>query len=271
LDHALVKAIACELLAETQQPLRRQSLADGTARAQHALGTSIRRSTGWRIVAQDALKPWRYQDWSLPRDPRFAEKAGPILDLYGGQWQGQSLGPKDDVLSADEKTSMQARIRCHPSLPPGPGRPASIEHAYERGGAWQYLAAWDGHRGDVMGRCAPTTGIDPFGRRVNQVLAEEPYVPAHGCSGLSTMARRIAEQPRYSACSKLIPVAFWPIHRSTPVGSIKSKSTALSSNGRYSLPMIVPIWKRSDSGWPSTKSFPINAQSLFRGNLTVPN
>jgi len=211
LDHALVKAIACELLAETQQPLRRQSLADGTARAQHALGTSIRRSTGWRIVAQDALKPWRYQDWSLPRDPRFAEKAGPILDLYGGQWQGQSLGPKDDVLSADEKTSMQARIRCHPSLPPGPGRPASIEHAYERGGAWQYLAAWDGHRGDVMGRCAPTTGIDPFGRRVNQVLAEEPYVPAHGCSGLSTMARRIAEQPRYSACSKLIPVAFWSI------------------------------------------------------------
>ena len=175
LDHALVKAIACELLAETQQPLRRQSLADGTARAQHALGTSISRSTGWRIVAQDALKPWRYQDWSLPRDPRFAEKAGPILDLYGGQWQGQSLGPKDDVLSADEKTSMQARIRCHPSLLPGLGRPASIEHAYERGGAWQYLAAWDGHRGDVMGRCAPTTGIDPFGRRVNQVLAEEPY------------------------------------------------------------------------------------------------
>ena len=26
-----------------------------------------------------------------------------------------------------------------------------------------------------MGRCEPTTGIAPFGRLVNQVLAEEPY------------------------------------------------------------------------------------------------
>jgi hypothetical protein len=175
LDHALVKAIACELSAATQQPLRRQSLADVTARAQQALGTSISRSTVWRIVDQDALKPWRYKYWIFPRDPHFAEKAGPILDLYGGQWQGQCLGPKDYVLSADEKTSIQARSRCHPALPPGPGRSAYSEHEYERGGALQYLAAWDVHRGDVMGRCAPTTGIEPFGRLVNQVLAEEPY------------------------------------------------------------------------------------------------
>jgi len=175
LDHALVQAIACELIAETQQPLSRQSLADGTARAQHALGNSISRSPVWRILDQDALKPWRYKAWSFPRDPRFAEKAGPILDLYGGQWQGQCLGPKDYVLSADEKTSMQARIRCHPSLPPGPGRPAYIEHEDERGGAVQYLAAGDVHRGYVRGRCEPTTGIEPFGRLVNQGLAEEPY------------------------------------------------------------------------------------------------
>ena len=33
LDQALVKAIACELVAETKQPLSRQSLADVTARA----------------------------------------------------------------------------------------------------------------------------------------------------------------------------------------------------------------------------------------------
>lgn len=175
LDHALVKAIACELLAETQQPLSRQSLADVTARAQHALGKSISRSTVWRILDQDVLKPWRYKYWIFPRDPHFAEKAGPILDLYGGQWQGQCLGPKDYVLSADEKTSIQARIRCYPSLPPGPSRPAYIEHEYERGGALQYLAAWDVHRGYVMGRCEPTTGIEPFGRLVKQVLAEEPY------------------------------------------------------------------------------------------------
>jgi hypothetical protein len=150
-------------------------LADVTARAQKALGKPISRSTVWRILDRDALKPWRYKYWIFPRDPHFAEKASPILDLYAGQWQGQVLGPKDYVLSADEKTSIQARIRCHPSLPPAPGRPAYIEYEYERGGALQYLAAWDVRRGYVMGRCEPTTGIEPFGRLVKQVLAEEPY------------------------------------------------------------------------------------------------
>jgi hypothetical protein len=175
LDHALVKAVACELVAATKQPLSRQSLADVTVRARNALGTPISRSTVWRILDTDAIKPWRYKYWIFPRDPHFAEKAGPILDLYAGKWQGQFLGPKDHVLSADEKTSIQARIRCHPSLSPAPGRPASIENAYARGGALQYLAAWDVRRGCVMGRCEPTTGIVPFGRLVNQVLAEEPY------------------------------------------------------------------------------------------------
>ncbi len=129
----------------------------------------------WRILATDALKPWRYKYWIFPRDPDFAAKAGPILDLYAGLWQGHPLGFKDHILSADEKTSIQARLRCHSSLPPAPGRPAYIENEYERGGALQYLAAWDVRRGYVMGRCEPTTGIEPFGRLVNQVLAEEPY------------------------------------------------------------------------------------------------
>jgi DDE superfamily endonuclease len=155
--------------------LSRLSLADVTTRARNALGTPISRSTVWRILATDAIKPWRYKYWIFPRDPHFAEKAGPILDLYAGLWQGQPLGPKDHILSADEKTSIQARRRCHPSLPPAPRRPAYIENEYERGGALQYLAVWDVRRGYVMGRCEPTTGIAPFGRLVKQVLAEEPY------------------------------------------------------------------------------------------------
>ena len=175
LDQALVKAVACERVAETQQPLSRQSLADVTARAHKALGKPLSRSTVWRILDTDAIKPWRYKYWIFPRDPHFAEKAGPILDLYAGLWQGQPLGPKDHILSADEKTSIQARLRCHPSLPPAPDRPARIEHEYERGGALQYLAAWDVRRGYVMGRCEPTTGIAPFGRLIHQVLAAEPY------------------------------------------------------------------------------------------------
>jgi hypothetical protein len=217
LDYALVKAVACELIAETQQPLRRQSLADVTARAQKALDKPISRSTVWRILDRDALKPWRYKYWIFPRDPRFAEKAGPILDLYTGKWQGQFLGPKDYVLSADEKTSIQARIRCHPSLPPAPGRPAYIEHEYERGGALQYLAAWDVRRGYVMGRCEPTTGIEPFGRLVNQVLAEEPdrsgtrlfWIVDNGSSH-----RGVAATQRLQQVDSRIILVHTPVHAS---------------------------------------------------------
>jgi hypothetical protein len=114
----LVKAVACERVAETKQPLSRQSLAEVTARAQQVLAKSLSRSTVWRILQTDAIRPWRYKYWIFPRDPYFAEKARPILDLYTGTWHGQLLGLKDHILSADEKTSIQARIRCHPALPP---------------------------------------------------------------------------------------------------------------------------------------------------------
>jgi hypothetical protein len=171
----VVKAIACELVAQTKQPLSRQSLAEVTQRARQALGKSIGRTTVWRILDRDAIKPWQYQHWIFPRDPRFAEKAGPILDLYAGTWQGQPLGPGDHVLSADEKTSIQARARIHPPLSCAPGQPTRVEPEYRRCGAWQYLAAWDVRRGYVLGRCEAKTGIAPFGRLVEQVLGQEPY------------------------------------------------------------------------------------------------
>jgi hypothetical protein len=81
LDHALVKAVACALVAETQQPLRRQSLADVTARVRTVLGTPISRSTVWRMLDTDAIKPWRYTYGSFPRAPPCVDKAGPMLDL----------------------------------------------------------------------------------------------------------------------------------------------------------------------------------------------
>jgi hypothetical protein len=217
LDHALVKAVACELIAETKQPLSRQSLADVTVRARTALGKPLSRSTVWRMLATDAIKPWRYKYWIFPRDPAFAEKAGPILDLYAGKWQGQCLGPKDHVLSADEKTSIQARIRCHPSLPPTPGRPASIENEYERGGALQYLAAWDVRRGYVMGRCEPTTGIVPFGRLVDQVLAEEPYRSGERLFWIvdnGSSHRGAAAMQRLSQVDSRIILVHTPVHAS---------------------------------------------------------
>ncbi len=53
-----------------------------------------------------------------------------------------------------------------------------IEPEYERGGALQYLAAWDVHRGVVFGRCEAKTGIGPFSRLVDQVMQQAPYCHA---------------------------------------------------------------------------------------------
>ncbi len=112
------------------------------------------------------------------RSGDFAAKAGRVLDLYQGLWEGQELGAKDYVISADEKTSIQARSRPHPSEPPRAGRAMRVEHEYERKGALAYLAAWDVRGAKLFGRCEATTGIAPFGRLVTQVMQQEPYASA---------------------------------------------------------------------------------------------
>ena len=71
---------------------------------------------------------------------------------------GKPLGCNDYVISADEKTSIQARCRCHPTLPPGKSRMMRVNHDYHRRGAVAYLAAYDVHRAKVHGRCEDTTG-----------------------------------------------------------------------------------------------------------------
>jgi hypothetical protein len=174
-DEAIIKAIACEAVARAASPLSRLSLADLTTRAHYALGRPISRSTAWRVLDGDAIKPWRYEHWIFPRDPRFAEEAGVILDLDAGQWAGEALGPKDHIISADEEPSIQARVRCHTGTAPASGRARRVEFEYDRGGALQDLAAWDVRRGYIMGRCEPRTGIKPFGRSVAQVMEREPY------------------------------------------------------------------------------------------------
>src|SRR6266542_2651559 len=123
-------------------------------------------------------RPWAHRSWIFPRDPDFCAKAGRVLDLYAGHLGGKRLGKRDFVLSADEKTSIQARVRKHPSAPPAPGRAMRVEHEYGRGGALAYLAAWDVHRGKIHGRCEGTTGIVPFEPLVRQVMTAEPYASA---------------------------------------------------------------------------------------------
>jgi transposase len=176
---ACAKAIACELPATRGVPLGRWSLAElRTELLATGLVDAVSTTTLWRWLHEDALQPWRHHPWIFPRDPDFAAKAGRVLDLYARVFQGQQLGAAEHVISADEKTSIQARCRCHPTLPPDQARIMRGEHEYERRGALAYLAAWDVHQARLFGRCGPSTGIDPFGRLVAQVMTVEPYASA---------------------------------------------------------------------------------------------
>ena len=178
-DHALVKAIACEFPSERQKPLSRYSTMDivRVIKEDEQL-SQISPSTVWRILDQDAIKPWRFRSWIFPRDPDFLNKASPVLDLYEGLWQGQPLGTNDYVISADEKTSIQARRRICDSRPPNPKQIALFEHEYKRAGVLQYLAALDVHRAKLFGRCEPKTGKAAFWRLVDHVMGKQPYTSA---------------------------------------------------------------------------------------------
>lgn len=170
-----VKALACELPATRGVPLARWSSSDLAHEARRSgLVASISDSTVWRLN-EDAIRPWQHRCWIFPRDPHFAEKAGRILDLYERVWDGQALKDDEFVLSADEKTSIQARRRRHRTLPTRPASPMKIEHEYTRCGAWAYLAALDVHRGRVFGRCEKTSGIAAFDRLVAHVMNQPPY------------------------------------------------------------------------------------------------
>jgi hypothetical protein len=164
------------LSANLNLPLSRLSTTEiARVAVKQGLVAQISGTTVWRWLSADAIRPWQHRCWIFPRDPHFAEKAGVVLDLYQREWQGKNLKDDEYVLSTDEKTSIQARARCHPTTPPASGRVMRYEHEYERKGALAYLAAWDVGRAKLIGRCEPSTGIKPFHRLVKQTMKREPY------------------------------------------------------------------------------------------------
>ena len=173
--------LACERPVDCEVPLARWSSSE-LAREAVARGIceQISGVTVWRWLSQDAIKPWQYRSWIFPRDPQFTERAGRILDLYAGRFEGELLHPGDYVVCCDEKPSIQARRRKHPTLAAGAAvkRGQRVEPEYERRGALCYLAAWDARRARLFDRCAPKDGIVAFDALVEQFMSVEPYSKA---------------------------------------------------------------------------------------------
>lgn len=171
-----IKALACQLPKDLGLPfsrLGRKQIAEEAIR--RGIVASISGATVWRWLHADAIRPWCYRSWIWPRDPHFEEKAGRVLDLYHGTWEGEALGPNDYAICADEKTSIQARKHVIPTIPPTPGHAGRVEHEYERRGALAYLAAWVIRQAKVFGLCQTKTGIKSFHSLVDLVMKQEPY------------------------------------------------------------------------------------------------
>ena len=176
-DRAAVVALACQLPADTGVPLSRWTGPELAAEllAQGLVSGPVSASSVLRILAENPVRPWRYQSWIFPRDPDFEAKATVILNLYQGFYQGEPLGEGDQVLSFDANPSIQARGRVRATLPAAPGRPVRVEHEYERHGALALLAGLDVRTGKVFASTPGTTGIVPFMDLIGQVMARPEY------------------------------------------------------------------------------------------------
>ena len=152
----------------SQPPLRQQRLAGRPRRGRGHQAADGAADPGPPPPQALALR-------ELDASPRSqVHREGPgHLDLYAGRWEGRPLERRDQIISADEKTSIQARRRRLAAA--GPGQPGRMESDYQRLGALQYLCAWDVRRGIPWGRCESKTGIAAFTRLVDQVMAMEPY------------------------------------------------------------------------------------------------
>ena len=171
-----MKSIACELPAQLELPFSRFSIHEIRNHViEKGIVDSIGATTIWEWLHEDGIRPWTHRPWIFRRDTHFEQKAARVLDLYARTWEGKALGENDFVVSADEKTSIQARHRIHERTPPVCHRSSRVEHGYKRSGALAYLAALDVHRAKVFGICDPTNGAKPFQRLVANVMEREPY------------------------------------------------------------------------------------------------
>jgi len=95
---------------------------------------------------------------SFPVTPTSRPRPPVCSTLYARRWEGQLLGPDDYVISADEKSQLQA-LQTPPPRTTAATRanPPGRVRVPPAGGTLAYFAAYDVHRARVLGRIAPKT------------------------------------------------------------------------------------------------------------------
>jgi hypothetical protein len=163
-------------------------------------------STVRRRLREDALKPWQHRSWIFIRDPDFRARAQCVLDLYARTFDGVPLGEDEYVVSSDEKTSVQARCRCHPTLAPGRARAMRVNHEYGRRAVEQSPAAvrvwrevtWPAIRAKVKAEGGEVLFADQVGIRSHQVTGR-----TWGAEGCTLIVRRSGNRFSVNAMSAI--------------------------------------------------------------------
>ena len=131
-----------EIIRKTTQEAPKNATHWSTRTLAKELG--VTQSMIHRVWKANGLKPHLVRTFKLSRDPHFEEKLINVVGLY--------LNPPEKalVISADEKSQIQALDRTQPSLPIIPGRCGTMTHDYKRNGTTTLFAAIDMTQGKVM-------------------------------------------------------------------------------------------------------------------------
>jgi len=132
------------------------------------------RSTVQRILAEADLKPHKSRYWLHSDDPHFEAKALDICRLYLAAPALYRNG--ELVLCVDEKTSIQALERLHPTKGPKPGQVEQREFEYLRHGTRCLLATLVVPTGRILGSVTLRRARWDFVRHVRDVVVAFPEV-----------------------------------------------------------------------------------------------
>ena len=141
--------------------------------ASHRTGSAMAKTAAISVsrsadMARSRLRPHLCQ-FKLSRDPQFAAKLKDIVGLY--------VNPPDHavVLSADEKSQIQALDRTQPGLPMKKGRAGTMTHDYKRHGVTTLFAALNVlEGGKVFGQCMKRHRHQEFIRFLSVIDAKVP-------------------------------------------------------------------------------------------------
>jgi transposase len=130
-----------------------------------------------RIWRKWGLQPWRGETFKFSAGPALEAKVRDVVGLY--------LNPPDKavVLSADEKSQIQALDRAAPILPMRPGLPEKAMQDYVRHGTTTLFAALEAATGKVTDACYPRHRHEEFLKFLKKAAKAYPRVPLHIVAG----------------------------------------------------------------------------------------